>query len=156
MRSPNNLTIISGGQSGVDRAALDYALSNHFQVGGWCPLGRHAEDGTINIRYPLSDTFSADLLNRTQFNILESDGTLIVVFDEMDEGTQVTFDLARENKKPVFVWKIEHNRNYQQFRNWLEKNGVHVLNVAGPRESNAVGIYEATLDLMSELLGTYD
>ena len=150
------MIIISGGQTGVDRAALDYGLSNHFQVGGWCPQGREAEDGTLNVVYPVSQTFSAEILNRTQFNVLESDATLILIFDDMDEGTQATYDIARENGKPVFVWKIDQNRNFQQFRNWLDKNNVNVLNIAGPRESNAVGIYSAVLDLLGELFGVYD
>ncbi len=153
MRLQNkHITIISGGQTGVDRAALDFALCNHMRCGGWCPRGRLAEDGPINLRYPLSETFSADLLARTHMNVVESDATLILIFSDMDEGTQTTWDLAREHGKPVFVWKIDQNRNFQQFQNWLEKNNVRTLNVAGPRESNAPGIHGATVDVLEQLL----
>lgn len=155
MRLQNNIRIIiSGGQTGVDRAALDFAMANKISSGGWCPQGRLAEDGPLNVRYPLSETWLPDLLIRTEMNVIDSDATLILIFDEMDNGTRLTTDLARDHQKPVFVWKIGQNRNFMQFQNWLQKNNVSTLNVAGPRESNAPGIYRASLDILGELLGT--
>lgn len=151
----NNLTILSGGQTGVDRAALDFALNNNMLCGGWCPLGRKAEDGTINSVYPLSETFSDNPKMRTEMNILGSDATLIIVFSDMDEGTQFTLDMAKFSNKPVFVWETENNCNYQQFKNWLIHNHVQVLNIAGPCESNAVGIYCKTIELLEDLIGEY-
>ncbi len=82
--------IISGGQSGVDRAALDFALKHRISCGGWCPLGRMAEDGKIPNRYPLKETESEDPSFRTRKNIEDSDGSLIIYSHEMDEGTRYT------------------------------------------------------------------
>ena len=76
-----NFKIVSGGQSGVDRAALDFALENKIPCGGWCPKGRLAEDGRIHHRYPLRETSSTDYRVRTQANVEDSDGTLILYFD---------------------------------------------------------------------------
>ena len=149
------LVIISGGQTGVDRAALDFALHNNMICRGWRPLGRQAEDGPIQTLYPLDQTFSSDPKVRTEMNVIDSDATLIIVISEMDQGTQFTHDIARFNNKPVFIWEIERNRNFQQFKNWLIYNRVSVLNIAGPRESFAPGIYNETLNLLEELIGDF-
>jgi hypothetical protein len=146
------MKIISGGQTGVDRAALDFALCNNMAVAGWCPQGCTAEDGLIPPVYPLNDTFMSSPIFRTQINILESDAVLILIFDKMDTGTQQTYDLAHYYGKPVFVWRIGINNNYYQFRNWLNKNGITTLNIAGPRESNQPGIYSESLNTLDELL----
>lgn len=122
---------------------------------GWCSLGRQAEDGTIKAVYPLNETFSQNPDIRTEMNVLDSDATLIIVFQEMDRGTQFTFDIARLNNKPVFVWEIENNNNFRQFQNWLIHNKVQVLNIAGPRESIEPGIYNETLRLLEDLIGDF-
>ncbi len=146
------MKIISGGQTGADRAALDFALCNNMLVSGWCPQGCTAEDGFILPVYPLCDTFAASPLVRTQYNVIESDGVLILIFDKMDTGTQQTYDMAHFYGKPVFVWRIGINNNFYQFRNWLHKNSINALNIAGPRESNQPGIYSETLNILDELL----
>ena len=150
----NNIKIISGGQSGVDRAALDFALSNDIRCSGWCPQMREAEDGFIPIRYPLNESYSPDPIVRTELNVKDSDGTLILIIDNMDKGTQQTLDLAHLHLKPVFVWQIGVNRNYCQFDNWLEKNKISTLNIAGPRESKQPGIYSEALNTIDRLLGS--
>jgi hypothetical protein len=152
LKSTNNIIINSGGQTGVDRAALDFALSNGLVCKGWCPKGRLAEDGTINARYPLAETNTADSIVRTEMNIIDSDATLIVYIDEMDPGTLATRDYAFEHHKPLFIWKIGRNRNVNQFRQWLLDHRVNVLNVAGPRLSYAPDIYGETLELLESLL----
>jgi hypothetical protein len=146
---------MSGGQTGVDRAALDFALHNNMLCRGWCPLGRQAEDGPIKALYPLNETFSSDPKVRTEMNVMDSDATLIIVISDMDQGTQFAHDIARLNDKPVFIWEIDKNRNIQQFKNWLIYNSVSVLNIAGPRENFAPGIYNETLDLLEILIGDY-
>lgn len=115
-------------------------------------MGRLAEDGFINPRYPLCETNSTDPVVRTEMNIVDSDATLIVYTEEMDSGTLVAKDFAFEYKKPLFIWKIGRNRNEHQFRQWLIDYKVKVLNVAGPRSSNAPDIYGETLELLEILL----
>lgn len=155
MKSVNNFTIISGGQTGVDRAALDFALSNGLVCSGWCPQGRLAEDGPINMRYPLSEVRSPDPALRTELNVMDADATLIIYCDEMDKGTMATKDFAFEHRKPLFVWRIGVNHNSRQFMQWMETNRVMRLNIAGPRASNAPKIYDETLNLLDELLAAY-
>lgn len=155
MKSQNEIILNSGGQTGVDRAALDFALSNGLVCKGWCPLGRLAEDGLINARYPLCETNSTKPEVRTELNVADSDATLIIYTGDMDYGTSVTKDYAFEYHKPVFIWKIGRNTNVIQFKRWLYKNQVQVLNVAGPRASNSPDIYGETLELLEELLVDY-
>jgi hypothetical protein len=152
VKSQNSFSIVSGGQTGVDRAALDFALSNGLICSGWCPKGRMAEDGFINPRYTLSETNSADPKTRTEMNVLESDATLIIYNGEMDSGTRLTKDLAFEYRRPLFVWRIGTNTNINQFKRWLQNNQVQTLNIAGPKASNAADIYGETLDLLDVLL----
>lgn len=152
MKSTNNIIVNSGGQTGVDRAALDFALSNGLQCKGWCPQGRVAEDGFINARYTLNETNSKDPVVRTELNVVDSDATLIIYTDEMDYGTLVTRDFAFEYHKPIFIWKVGRNRNLGHFKRWLHENQVNVLNVAGPRASKAPDIYGETLELLEVLL----
>ncbi len=146
-----NLKFISGGQTGVDRAALDFALSNDILCSGWCPQMREAEDGPIPIRYPLTESYSPDPRVRTELNVKDGDGTLILIVEDMDKGTQQTYDFAHLHAKPVFVWRIGMNRNYTQFYNWFEKNKISKLNIAGPRESNQPGIYSEALNTLDRL-----
>lgn len=153
MKYPNNFRIVSGGQSGVDRAALDFALENGMIAAGWCPLGRRAEDGSLSYRYPLQSTFAFDSLVRTEMNVLDSDGTLIIYSEHPDKGTEITRQLALMNDKPLFIWKLEKNSNYRQFHQWLRKNNIAVLNIAGPRASGEADIYNQTIGLLEKLFG---
>ena len=146
----NNLSIKSGGQTGVERAALDYALCNGLLYSGWCPHGRLADDGVIPHRYLLNEAFSEDLIGRIVQNIIESDGVLIIIYDEMNEPTQLAYDLAMDYQKPVFVWALYKNRNHRLIANWIEKENISVLNITGPSEKNAAGIHEETLDLLDK------
>jgi hypothetical protein len=150
----NNLIIHSGGQTGVDRAALDYALCNDISCAGWCPQNRQAEDGTINIRYPLRQVYSVNFNLRTELNVLDCDGTLIIIFDEMDEGTKLTYDIAKLNEKPLFTWvTCDKSNDVRRFHRWLTQHNIRHLNIAGPRESKAPGIYHYTLELLGKLIG---
>ena len=134
--------IISGGQTGVDRAALDVALELGLPCGGWCPRGRRAEDGTIPERYPLTETSSASYPERTKRNVLDCDGTLVLTSGPPRGGTALTIRIAAENDKPCLVVDLSRQPDPACVRSWCSTHRICVLNVAGPRESECPGIYQ--------------
>jgi hypothetical protein len=145
--------IISGGQTGVDRAALDVALALGLEAGGWCPRGRRAEDGKISVRYPLRETASWKYPVRTRKNVLESDGTLILTRGKPRGGTALTAALAEGFKKPYRVVDLEGQpEGAEDIRKWGREHAIQVLNVAGPRESETPGIYDQAARLLKKLL----
>jgi hypothetical protein len=135
--------IVSGGQTGVDRGALDASLAAQFPCGGWCPADRNAEDGPIPLIYPLSPLPGAGYRERTRENVIDSDGTLIL-FDgrltggELTGGTQLTAKVAKERRKPTLqidaaLFPVSHAA--RTILAWVNERGIKVLNVAGPRAS---------------------
>lgn len=136
--------IVSGGQTGVDRAALDEALAQGFRVGGWCPAGCRAEDGPIHPRYGLRPTPSADPAQRTAWNVRDSDATLVLVRGPVRGGTLLTVGVAERFRKPVRVVDLDPESEADAARGWLAWTVPRVLNVAGPRESEAPGVYRLT------------
>ena len=140
--------IISGGQTGVDRAALDLALESGIPCGGWCPRGRKAEDGMIDPRYPLEETHSADYRVRTERNVRDSDGTLLITSGPMKGGTALTVTLTRKYRKPCLAVDLASGGDQGTVREWVKRNGIRILNVAGPRESEAPGIHDRTVDFL--------
>ena len=146
--------IISGGQTGVDRAALDAALEHNFPCGGWCPKGRRAEDGSLPERYPLQETESSDYRARTERNVREADGTLVLTWGKPTGGTAFTIKLAHKHKKPCLVLDLEQpdQEMVTMIKDWIEKNEIQILNVAGPRESKAPGIYRTAKDVLSKVI----
>jgi hypothetical protein len=130
--------IISGGQTGVDRAALDFAIEHGIPHGGWCPRGRRAEDGEIQTCYELKETPDANYAERTEWNVRDSDGTLIISeASELSGGSALTRDLAVAHGKPwLHVSKVRDGQHApEQVRRFIETHGIRVLNVAGPRLS---------------------
>ena len=127
--------IISGGQTGVDRAALDVALELGIPCGGWCPKGRAAEDGRIDDRYPLLETESEDPAERTQRNVRDSDATLIISRLPLTGGTALTQAHAQELGRPVLVIDPDDSQAADEVRRWLDSKQPRVLNIAGPRAS---------------------
>jgi len=146
------LKIISGGQTGADRAALDVALTLSLPIGGGCPKGRRAEDGMIPDRYPLTETPEADYDTRTRRNVEDSDGTLILNLGTLDGGTALTVKLARQMGKPCLMVALEDGIEPTAFQEWLDAHPIAVLNVAGPRESKRPGVYAAACRLLDTLL----
>ncbi|UBM61426.1 putative molybdenum carrier protein [Candidatus Sulfidibacterium hydrothermale] len=146
--------IISGGQTGVDRAALDFAIEHGITCSGWCPKGRRAEDGTIPEHYPLKETESRYYSERTKRNVQESDGLLVFLLDKPDTGTFEAIDYAEKYDKPVYVVHLTMNIEDQQtgLLNMLEENHIEAVNIVGPRESNSPGIYQKTKDFLDHLL----
>lgn len=144
--------IVSGGQAGVDRAALDVAIALGIPCGGWCPRNRYAEDGRIEDRYPLMETPSGDTVQRTEWNVRDSDGTLVLSRGEPSGGTALTIRFAMALGKPFLVVDLAETGGYGRARRWIGESRIEVLNVAGPRESKCPGIYaEASMLLRSAL-----
>ncbi len=144
--------IISGGQTGVDRAALDIALELGIPCGGWCPHGRKAEDGVIPAKYPLTETSSAEYAQRTARNVHDADATLILVCGPPSGGTALTVEIARGAQRPYLIVDLEQPPTRSEVRRWLKRHGTGTLNVAGPRESGCPGIYEKALAFLRALL----
>jgi len=149
-----NITIICGGQSGVDRAALDFAIKNGIPCRGWCPLGRLAEDGLIPNIYPLKETTTTEYKERTRLNVRDSDGTLILYKNKMDEGTMLTHKLALEMEKSALAIKLSTDQafNKEQLSKWITNNNISVLNISGLRESSSPGIYKLAYNFLLKLL----
>lgn len=146
--------IISGGQTGVDQGALEFALSHGVVCDGYCPKGRMCEDGRIPDRYPLTELMSEEYEARTLKNVRESDGTLVLVRDgNQGEGTRLTIHYCQELKKPFEVLDMSMDRQemFDMFIQWLEDSDIRVLNVAGNRESHDQGIHEETIEFLEFL-----
>jgi hypothetical protein len=148
----SQLRLCSGGQTGVDRAALDIALELHLPCGGWCPRGRRAEDGRIPLRYPLQETDSPLYPVRTRWNVRDSDATLILTRGRPDRGTGLTCTIAQQMARPIFIVDLNGPVDCNVIRKWMKANGVRVLNVAGPRESSQPGIYKQASAVLRRLL----
>jgi Circularly permutated YpsA SLOG family len=147
--------IISGGQTGADRAALDWAIGRGIPHGGWCPKGRKAEDGTIDHRYNLVETPSEDYSQRTEWNVRDSDGTVVFsIRRELQGGSLLTVELAEQYDKPVIHLRREDERtnHAETLLSFIEGGGISVLNVAGPRASEEPSVYSFVLSVLDDAL----
>ncbi|ACF14843.1 conserved hypothetical protein [Chloroherpeton thalassium ATCC 35110] len=144
--------IISGGQTGVDRAALDVAFLLGISCGGWCPKKRLAEDGIIAVRYPLQETPTESYAQRTEWNVLTSDGTLILTCGNLIGGTAYTAQIAELTEKPLLILELSQNKEKAIFAEWIRSNKIKTLNIAGARESQVRGIYETAKNYLLDLL----
>lgn len=140
--------IISGGQTGVDRAALDVAIERNIPCGGWCPRDRQSDDGVIGDHYPLQCTDSADPAQRTERNVGDADATLIIARGELTGGSALTRRLAEQYGKPCIVVDPSKPDAATRIRAWIEDVSPQVLNLAGPRASADARIYDLTVDLL--------
>jgi hypothetical protein len=144
----HQITVISGGQTGADRAALDFAIARGIPHGGWCPLGRRAEDGVLDLRYRLRETGSKNYRQRTRRNVADSDATLILNLGELADGSLATRQFAEHAGKPVCVVALDADDlavEIARVGEWLAARSMAVLNIAGPRESRRPGIYSKAL-----------
>jgi hypothetical protein len=144
--------IVSGGQTGVDRAALDFAMAQGIPHGGFCPRGRRSESGPIPARYRLVETATAVYAERTLLNLQHSDGTLVITRGAATGGTKRTIEGCRDAGKPCLVVDLEEELQPAAFAAWVHANGIRTLNVAGPRESTRPGIGRAAAAAPARLL----
>jgi Circularly permutated YpsA SLOG family len=153
------LTIVSGGQTGVDRAALDVAIELGIAHGGWVSKGRVAEDGAIPARYQVTETESSAYDERTKRNVRDSDGTIIIARGPLVGGSALTRDHARAVGKPVLVIDISAPSSgdaARMIRSWIERNEISTLNVAGPRASEDSTAYANAYTVLSAALQPYE
>jgi hypothetical protein len=150
--------IVSGGQAGVDRGALDAALEAGFPCGGWAPAGRAAEDGPIHERYPLRELAGAGYEERTLQNVLDSDGTAILYSGKLAGGTRQTMLHCVEHGKPfelVEATRAAPRDAALKLADFVERNRLSVLNIAGPRASKWPEAYQYARSTVRHLLSVY-
>ena len=152
------LKIISGGQTGVDRAALDAALELGYPCGGWCPEGREAEDGTIPLHYPVQELEGSRYSQRTKRNITDSDATLIIYRDAPVGGTALTAKFCIKLQKPHLLLDItttSQDKALSRLKRFLDEfSPITKLNVAGPRFSTTPEAYPYTYNLIHSVLSS--
>lgn len=135
--------IVSGGQTGSDRGGLNAAIALDLKHGGYCPKGRRAEDGVIPPQYKLKETVSSEYPVRTAMNVIQSDGTVVFTYGTPKRGSALTLGLCKKNKKPVLhidLLAFTDREDADLLRNWIKKENIRALNVAGSRESTCPGI----------------
>ncbi len=146
--------IISGGQTGVDRAALDFAIRHDIPCKGFVPKGRWTEDGPLPAKYQnLRETDSSDPAERTRLNVLASDRVLVVSRGEPDGGTKLTIALAKQHGKPILHIDLNQSSLFVDdlFRACADLVRCNETMIAGPRESKCPGIYEEALEFLERL-----
>jgi len=150
------MKIMSGGQTGVDRAALDAAASLSIPSWGWCPKGRLAEDGLVPSSYGLQETPTESYSERTQWNVRDSDGHLVLTWGDPQEGTKVGVDYAVLTNKPLYIVNMEQisEDEFHNVHEWLRVNSISTLCIGGPRESLRPGVvYRESYSFLIKLLG---
>jgi hypothetical protein len=143
--------IISGGQTGADRSALDFAIDNNIPHGGWIPKGRITEGGQLSDKYQLQEMETTSYNKRTEQNVIDSDGTVILSYGNLTGGSALTQTYTIKHHKPCLhldMSKTTITEAAGSLNNWIEKSKIKILNVAGPRASKDNKIYQVTRDLL--------
>jgi hypothetical protein len=152
------LRIVSGGQTGVDRGALDAALESNEQCGGWCPEGRKAEDGVIPVHYPLQELKGGGYRQRTRKNVQDSDGTVIIYFGELSGGTEQTLRFCLDAHKPYLLldaYEVDPVRASVRIHEFVGGLPGDTVNVAGPRASGEHRAYAYAVKSISQFIQLY-
>ncbi|HXS54022.1 MAG TPA: putative molybdenum carrier protein [Usitatibacter sp.] len=148
---PLGFKIVSGGQTGADQAALDWAIHNGIAHGGWCPKGRRSEAGEIPTCYSLTETPDSDYLQRTEWNVRDSDATLVFTLSEQSTGgSKKTVQFAQRLGSPCL--HVARSTDLQTVSDFLSTHRIHVLNVAGSRESKEPSIRARVFEVLDVVL----
>lgn len=142
--------LVTGGQTGVDRAVLDWTLEHGIRHRGWCPRGRLAEDGPLPLEYRLRETATTEYAERTRLNVRDSDATLILNEGPMEDGTRLTLEVTESLHRPILVLQLDDTASDapRTILDWLRQGKYASVNIAGPRESGRPGIYQRTYQLL--------
>ncbi|MCK5378904.1 MAG: putative molybdenum carrier protein [Acidobacteria bacterium] len=149
------MKIVSGGQTGVDRAALDAALERNMDAGGWCPEGRLSEDGTIPEEYPVKELPKSGYRQRTKKNVVDSDGTVIIYFGHPSGGTEQTMKFCISERKPyvlIDACELTIENASRKITEFIERKAISIMNVAGPRASGEPRAYDYTKMVIQSVL----
>jgi hypothetical protein len=151
--------LITGSQTGVNRAVLDVALARGFHYGGWCPKGRQTEDGILNKKkYALLEAKSHEERIATELNIIEGDGVLVLTRGRPTGCTAISVVVAKRRAKPLLVIDLLEVLNnetaIEMILNWIKENRIEILTVTGPRESRCRGIYKEAMLIIDILLAS--
>ena len=143
--------IVSGGQTGADQAALDVAIKLEIPYGGWIPKGRITEVGVLDSKYKLKEMETTNYNKRTEQNVIDSDGTLIISHGRLTSGSDYTREMALLHHRPWLHIDLNKTGAFQaagKIKSWITENEIKVLNVAGPRASKNPAIYQGTVDII--------
>jgi hypothetical protein len=149
----DRITLVSGGQTGIDRATLDFCLDHGISCGGWCPEGRRAEDGTIHLKYPLKELPGATYDDRTAENVRCSDATVIIYYSEMRGGTLKSLEFARKEDKPLLTLDLsdlDSKVAAYYLRQFMEQHEPETINFSGPRKTEWTEGYSTCYAILKE------
>lgn len=144
--------IVSGGQTGADRAGLDFAIDNGIPHSGWIPKGRLTEGGPLSQKYQLKETLTSNYEERTEKNVLDSDGTMIFCYGRLTGGSLYTYRVAKKHHRPVAVINLSQgDSTLMRVQKWLVQNRIQILNIAGSRASLSSKIYDGVYAFLKVL-----
>ena len=146
--------IISGAQTGADRAGIDAAIESGVAYGGWLPHGRKAEDGIVSKKYTkLQEIIGGNYPERTKQNVMDSDGTVIFGYGKLTTGSALTRKLAKQHNKPCLHIDLDIIKEpVPVIKDWIVDRDIKVLNIAGRKASKAPGIYDKVKDIIRQVL----
>lgn len=149
--------IISSGQAGVERAALDSAIKNGFKTGGWCVRGRNCKDGTIPLRYELKETASSEPAQKTELNVRDAHGTLVFCEGKQNDFTHTINEFSVKHHKPYLLVNLENDALEEKeiIKVWTDANKIVVLNIAASEENTSDENYKKTSTILNKLLLDY-